>query len=72
MSNTKTDSVIAPNIFLKIAIVKVADDYKADSAEFVNFGRFATEVCVSKNIKLRLRDKPTNLPLLILSVAFDF
>ena len=55
-----------------MTIVKVADDYKADSAEFVNFGRFATEVCVSKNIKLRLRDKPTSIPLLILSVAPDF
>ena len=32
------------NIFLKIAVIKVADDCIADSAEFAEFGRFATEV----------------------------
>ena len=55
MSNTKTDSVIAPNIFLKIANVKVADDCKADSSEFVNFGRFfesTTVVCVAKRYQI--------------------
>ena len=38
-----------------MTIVKVADDYKADSAEFVNFGRFfesTTVVCVAKRYQI--------------------
>ena len=38
------------NIFLKIAVIKVADDCIADSAEFANFGQFL-EVLQSMRLK---------------------
>ena len=71
---TKTHSVFAQNIFLKMAVVKVAD-CKADSAEFANSGRLLEVLqryASQKDTKLRLRDWPTSLSLLILPVSLDF